>query len=81
MAGAAASEPFLALLDAPRGAPTALLHSGGNGRTLLCTDPVDTLARTAGATEGAFAALDEFLARHRERRVVGWLGYDLGLDV
>jgi para-aminobenzoate synthetase component 1 len=81
MAGAAAREPFLALLDAPRGAPVALLHSGGNGRTLLCTDPIDTLARPAGATEGAFAEFDAFLARHQQRRVVGWLGYDLGLDV
>jgi para-aminobenzoate synthetase component 1 len=78
---AAAREPFVALLGAPRGVPVALLHSGGRGRTLLCTDPVDTLARAAGATDGAFAELDAFLARHRERRVVGWLGYDLGLDV
>src|SRR5262245_58086419 len=78
---AAGREPFLALLGAPRGAPVALLHSGGRGRTLLCTDPVDTLARPAGATAGAFAELDAFLARHQQRRVVGWLGYDLGLDV
>ena len=41
---AAGSEPFVALLAAPRGVPVALLHSGGCGRTMLCTDPVDTLA-------------------------------------
>jgi para-aminobenzoate synthetase component 1 len=47
----------------------------------LCTDAVDVLTRPAGAYDGAFAALAEFLERHRQRRVVGWLGYDLGLDV
>src|SRR5690606_14280078 len=35
----------------------------------------------AGAWQGAFAALGAFLDRHRDRRVVGWLGFDLGLDV
>ena len=76
-----ASEPFAALLAAARGEPVALLHSCGRGPVWLCTDAVDTLARPAGATAGAFAALDAFLTRHRDRRVVGWLGYDLGLDV
>jgi para-aminobenzoate synthetase component 1 len=35
----------------------------------------------AGAWRGAWDRFDDFLGRHRARRVVGWLGYDLGLDV
>ncbi|MBM4063918.1 MAG: hypothetical protein FJ265_22900, partial [Planctomycetes bacterium] len=73
--------PFDALLAARRGGPVALLHSCGAGPSWLCTDPVDVLSRPAGAWAGGFDALDGFLARHRDRRVVGWLGYDLGLDV
>jgi len=75
------NEPFAALLAARRGEPVALLHSGGAGPAWLCTDPVDALSRAAGDTDGAFAALDAFLRRHPDRRVVGWLGYDLGRDV
>jgi len=78
---ARAAEPFEALLAAGRGQPVALLHSCGRGPAWLCTDAVAELTLEAGAWCGAFAALDEFLAAHRERRVVGWLGYDLGLDV
>lgn len=77
----AAAAPFAALLEARRDQPVALLHSGGAGATWLCTDPVATLTLPAGAHEGAFAALDAFLQQHAGRRVVGWLGYDLGLDV
>ncbi|MBL8754407.1 MAG: aminodeoxychorismate synthase component I [Planctomycetes bacterium] len=80
-AAALAAAPFRALLEAERRGPIALLHSGGQGPALLCCDPVDTLTLPAGAWAGAFAALDRFLARHRDAKVVGWLGYDLGLDV
>jgi anthranilate/para-aminobenzoate synthase component I len=78
---AEAALPFAALQAAPDDRPLALLHSGGTGPTWLCTDPVDELTLPAGAHAGAFARLDAFLRQHRERRVVGWLGYDLGLDV
>jgi len=78
---AAAAAPFAALLAVPAGQPVALLHSGGAGATWLCTDPIATLTLPAGAHQGAFAQLDAFLRQHREHRVVGWLGYDLGLDV
>jgi len=73
--------PFAALLAAKRGEPVALLHSCGAGPAWLCTDPVAVLTRPAGEATGAFAALGEFLTQHRDRRVVGWLGYDLGQDV
>jgi para-aminobenzoate synthetase component 1 len=78
---AEAAEPFAALLAAERGRPVALLHSCGRGPAWLCTEAVDVLTRPAGAWRGAFDALDVFLRRHAARRVVGWLGYDLGLDV
>ena len=78
---AAGADAFAALCRAPQGGPVALLHSCGRGPTWLCTEPVAVLTRPAGAWAGAFAELDAFLRRHRERRVVGWLGYDLGLDV
>ncbi len=71
---------FAALLAAERGAPVALLCSGA-GTSLLFTRCVDRLTLPAGAWQGAFARLDAFLQRHREHRVAGWLGYDLGLDV
>ena len=77
----AAAAPFEALLQVPRGEPVALLHSGGRGATWLCREPVAALTRAAGNAAGAFAALDAFLQEHRESRVVGWLGYDLGQDV
>jgi len=79
--GSAAAAPFAALLEARRDQPVALLHSGGAGATWLCTDPVATLMLPAGAHAGAFARLDAFLQQHQQHRVVGWLGYDLGLDV
>ena len=75
------ADAFEALLAAARGGPVAMLHSGGDGRTLLCVDPVASLTVAAGEWRGAFDRLDEFLRLHSERRVVGWLGYDLGLDV
>lgn len=81
MSGEPGAAPFEALLAARRGGPIALLHSGGQGPTWLCEDPVDALTLEAGGWSGAWARLDAFLARHADRRVVGWLGYDLGLDV
>lgn len=78
---AAAAEPFAALLAAPRGGPIALLHSCGRGPAWLCTEPVEALTLPAGAWRGAWDQLDGFLQRHQARRVVGWLGYDLALDV
>ena len=75
------SAAFEALLAADRGRPVALLHGGGSGPTWLCREPIATLTVPAGAACGAFDQLGEFLAEHRDRRVVGWLGYDLGLDV
>lgn len=80
-AGDEGAAPFTALLAAPRDRPTALLHSGGDGPAWLFTDAVDTLTLAPGAWAGAWDRLDAFLQRHGERRVVGWLGYDLGLDV
>ena len=59
----------------------ALLASCGRGPSRLLTDAVDVLTLSASAWKGAFAALDAFLARHRDRVCAGWLGYDLGLDV
>jgi para-aminobenzoate synthetase component 1 len=73
--------PFAALLAAPRRGPVAMLHSCGQGPAWLFTEPVDVLTRPAGAYQGGWSALHEFLQRHRDRRVVGWLGFDLGLDV
>ncbi|MBP8298724.1 MAG: anthranilate synthase component I family protein [Planctomycetes bacterium] len=73
--------PFEGLRQARRGEPVALLHSCGAGPAWLCTDAVEVLNRPAGDVAGAFAAIDEFVRRHADRRVVGWLGYDLGLDV
>ncbi|MCK5944307.1 MAG: aminodeoxychorismate synthase component I [Planctomycetes bacterium] len=75
------SAPFEALLAAPRSAPLALLHGGGAGPTWLCTEPAGSLTIPAGEWAGAFERVGAFLAEHRDRRVVGWLGYDLGLDV
>lgn len=75
------AEAFEALLAAPRGAPVALLHDGRGGPTWLCTDAVASLDVAAGDWRGAFDRVDAFLTEHSERRVVGWLGYDLGLDV
>ncbi|MGC6486794.1 MAG: anthranilate synthase component I family protein [Planctomycetota bacterium] len=75
------AEAFEALLAAPRGAPVALLHDGRGGPTWLCTDAAATLEVAAGDWRGAFDRVDAFLAAHAQRRVVGWLGYDLGLDV
>ena len=72
---------FRALLDAPRGEPVALLHGGGVGPTWLCREPLATLTCQAGEWHQAFDRLDAFLGQHQNRRVVGWLGYDLGLDV
>ena len=73
--------PFAALCAAPRRGPVALLTGCGDGPAWLCTDAVEVLTLPGGAWSGAFAALDAFLRRHAQRRCVGWLGYDLGLDV
>ena len=69
------------LQECRRGEPVALLASCGRGPSRLLTDAVDVLTLSASASKGALAALDAFLARHRDRVCAGWLGYDLGLDV
>ena len=73
--------PFAALLARERGEPMALLHGCGVGPSWLCTEPVAELSLSAGEWRGAFDRLGDFLSAHRDRRVAGWLGYDLGLDV
>ncbi|MCA8948623.1 MAG: aminodeoxychorismate synthase component I [Planctomycetes bacterium] len=75
------TEPLAALLAADRGGPIALLHGCGQGPSRLFTAPLAELTLAAGEWAGALARLDAFLAAHRDRPVVGWLGYDLGLDV
>jgi len=75
------SAAFEDLLAAARGEPIALLHGGGVGPTWLCREPTSSLTCPAGQWAGAFEQLGAFLERHRDDRVVGWLGYDLGLDV
>ena len=75
------SEAFRSLLGSPTGEPIALLHSGGVGPTWLCREPIASLTCAAGEWRSGFERLDTFLAEHRECRVVGWLGYDLALDV
>ena len=54
-------EAFEALLAAPRGGPVALLHSGGGGRTWLCTEPAASLTIAAADWRGAFERVDAFL--------------------
>tara|TARA_R110002072_G_scaffold269079_5_gene428297 strand:- start:46668 stop:47882 length:1215 start_codon:yes stop_codon:yes gene_type:complete len=83
------SEAFRTLLGAPTGEPIAMLHSGGSGGgggggggpTWLCREPIETLTCDAGEWRGAFDRLGAFLAKHQQHRCVGWLGYDLGLDI
>lgn len=75
------NEAFEALLAAPRQGPIALLHGGGEGPSWLCEQPLESLSCAAGDWSGAFDRLGRFLAKHREHRCVGWLGYDLGLEV
>lgn len=75
------SEAFQALLGAPVGEPIALLHGGGVGPTWLCREPVASLTIGAANWRGALEQLSMFLEEHRDRRVVGWLGYDLALDI
>ncbi len=72
---------FAALLGSARGEPIALLHGGGVGPTWLCREPKASLTCPAGGWSGALEMLGQFLAQHANDRVVGWLGYDLGLDV
>jgi para-aminobenzoate synthetase component 1 len=72
-----ATEPFVALLAAPRAGALALLHSCGAGPTWLLRDPVETLELAPGEWRDALQRIDGFLERHRERRCAGWLGYDL----
>ncbi len=74
-------DPFRRLLELPRGGPVALLHSCGQGPAWLCHSPRDVLTVGPGSHAGAFARLGAFLERHRDVRSVGWLGFDLGLDV
>lgn len=78
MRGHAVIDLFAELQAAPRGEPVALLHSGGGrGPSYLLRHPVDALTIAAADVGGAFARIDEFLARHRRRRCAGFLGYDL----
>lgn len=71
----------LRLQRAPRGEPVALLLGSGWAASILCTEPVDALTIPAGNELGAFARLEAFLERHKDRTCVGWLGYDLARDV
>jgi para-aminobenzoate synthetase component 1 len=75
------SEAFRSLLGSSTGEPLALLHGGGVGPTWLCRDPIATLTCGAGEWQSGFDRLDAFLAEHCEHRTVGWLGYDLALDI
>ncbi len=78
-----AAEPFERLLQAPRGLPVALLHSCGDrdfgsGGVRLYRSPVEVLEIDQDAVgPDTWAHVDAFLARHFERPVVGFLGYDL----
>ena len=73
--------PFADLVAAERGQPIALLHGGGTGPTWLCTEPVAELTVAAGNWKGAWEQVGAFLQQQADRRCVGWLGFDLGLDV
>jgi len=68
--------PLARLLDAPRDAAVALLHSCGAGPSFLLLDPVDELVVRDGEPD-ALGRIDAFLARHSDRRCAGWIGYDL----
>ncbi len=69
--------PLERLAQAPRDRALALLHSGGGGPTLLLSEPIDELVLRDADCKGAFARIDAFLGKHRERRCAGYLGYDL----
>jgi len=73
--------PVELLAEAGRGEPLALFVGAGWSRSILCRDPIASLTIPAGEEIGAFARLDAFLRKHRERTCAGWLGYDLGRDV
>jgi para-aminobenzoate synthetase component 1 len=70
-----------AILAAPKDVPTAFLCSCGAGVSMAFTNAVDVLSIPAPEWRGAFARLAGFLERHRARRCVGYLGYDLRDDV
>lgn len=72
--------PFAALLAAARGEPVALLRTADGSAYLGC-DLVEALTLPAGDHVGALRHLGSFLQRHRDRCCIGYLGYDLGLDV
>lgn len=74
-------EAFEELLEAPRGKPLAMLHSGDRGPARLFTEPVGELTIAPEDWEGAWARLEDFLARQAGQVCVGWLGYDLRDDV
>lgn len=76
-----ADEPFALLQQCQRGEPVALLASCGRGPSRLLTAPIAALTLPADSWHGAFALLDQFLSKHKDRICAGWLGYDLGLDV
>jgi para-aminobenzoate synthetase component 1 len=68
--------PFEWLEGAPRGAPVALLHSGGAGSVFGLAGAVDAL-RVAEPAPSVFGQLDAFVARHGARTAVASLGFDL----
>lgn len=71
------AEIFADLLAAARGGPVAALASCGAGPSWLLHDPVEVLRVPWAARAGGLATLSGFLERHRDRRCVGYLGYDL----
>lgn len=74
------NDAFAALLAAPRTGPVALLRRA-DGRAFLGDQLRGELTLPAGDTEGAFERLGAFLRRHQQHTCIGFLGYDLALDV
>ncbi|GAB4149140.1 MAG: aminodeoxychorismate synthase component I [Planctomycetota bacterium] len=54
---------------------------GATGAAFLAASPSSSLTLGPGEWRGAFLALRSFLRRNHERCCVGFLGYDLALDV
>ena len=71
------ARPFAVLTRARKGAPLAMLHPCGEGPVRLFTDPVEVLSVAAEDVGEALDRLEGFLARHVERRCVGYVGYDV----
>ena len=62
--------PFCRLLDLPKGATCALLHSGGAGPAYLFSEPLAELRLEAAEWSGAWLELDRFLKEHGDRKCV-----------